>query len=469
MSDRPKISDQPVDAPSLGHSETGNAYLTPDAPTEEGDRGLDETHPDPEPVETGSVPSDTGWRRSLLVRIFERKRPDPDDVLRKTVAPEVAGSTVFTPALDEPSGRERLVTGLKRRLNSLFRSGSSERASSENHAGPADMMEDVAEPAQASGRRSEPHDRRHRLFSFRRKRPRSAGVIGPDKTASSPLESAIAVPSEAGETVPPTRARPTGMSRRSSRRGFPPIQVLIGWIGESAQRDVFEHARGFAQDHMESLETAWIAMAEFRGGTLFEVHEGGNGQAYLPDLIEELSRDPEQVLWVPSGTKLNRVVTLSLVEGRPFSMMLNEADSARVRASGQAPIERTGRMRRMAPRGTVVLVVGASLFTIALGSLGASAYLSAAIDQQPLPALSYNAETLPHGQIVTLSTALREDRWVSRIVFENGAWRAEFETFDDLVLPTDTEEAQRLIDEAVDRDLILQQERDRKIEELRSE
>lgn len=269
-----------------------------------------------------------------------------------------------------------------------------------------------------------------------------------------------------GAVAPPPPPKRAG---RKPKRGFPPIQVLIGWIEESARKDVLENARGFARDHMETLETAWVAMAEFRGGTLFEIHEGGSGQSYLPDLIEELSRDPEQVLWLPSGTKLNRVVTFSLSEGRPFSMMLNEADSARVRESGQAPIERSGKMRRLSPRGNGVLVIGATLFTVAMGGLIASTYLSVSIDQQPLPALSYNPEILPHGQIVSLSAALREDRWVSRIVFENGAWRAEFETFDELVLPENTDEAQRLIEEAVERDAILQQERDRKIEELTAE
>lgn len=269
------------------------------------------------------------------------------------------------------------------------------------------------------------------------------------------------------EVKPGDRGRlPPG---KKSKRGYPPIQVLMGWIDESSRRDVLEHARGFAADHIETLDTAWIAMAEFRGGTLFEIHEGGGGYGYLDNLIEEMSRDPDQVLWVPSGTRLNRVVTFSIVEGRPFTMMLNETDSARVRNSGRPAIERTGRMRRLVPRGTPVMVTGATLFTVSLCALLASAFLSSRLDQQPLPSLSYNPDTLPHGQIISLSNALREDRWVSRILFENGTWRAEFETFEDLVLPEDTTQAQRLIEQATERDTLLQQERDPKIEELRGE
>lgn len=262
------------------------------------------------------------------------------------------------------------------------------------------------------------------------------------------------------------RERPRGATGPDApRRVPPPIHVVIGWIGESRTKDVLEHARAFARDHVEAVDNAWIALAEFSGGTLFEIHEGGGGAAYLPDLIEQISRDPDQVLWVPSGTRLNRAVTFAVVDGRPFSMMLTEAESARVRGSGQAPLERTGRMRRLVPRGTPVLVVGATLFSVTLLALLASALVSSRVNQQPIPSLSYNPDALPHGQIVTLSNALRDDRWVSRIVFENGAWRADFETIDRLDLPSDTGRAQELIDAAIARDALLLEERERKLNE----
>jgi len=333
---------------------------------------------------------------------------------------------------------------------------------------------DMEDPETTEPAPSKPQGPRFRLFGRRKGEPSNeavevAPVSEPEKgMVTPPLADLRAVTAPAR----PSKAsiiRSAGKKKGRDPRGYPPIQVLIGWIGESSRKDVLEHARGFATDHIEALDTAWITMAEFRGGTLFEVHEGGGGAAYLPEIIEELSLDPDQVVWVPSGTKLNRVVTVSIVEDRPFSMMLNEADSARVRTSGQRPIERAGRMRRLRPRGTGVLVAGGTLFAVAFGALATSAFLSSRIDQQPIPSLPYSAETLPHGQIIGLSDALREDRWVSRILFENGSWRAEFETFDELTLPEDTGEAQQLIDEAVERDGILQAERERKVRELGAE
>lgn len=257
------------------------------------------------------------------------------------------------------------------------------------------------------------------------------------------------------------RERPAGQSGY----GHPPIQVIIGWLEETSRRDVIEHAKGFARDHIETLETAWVTTAEFRGGTLFEIHEGGAGAAYLPGLVEAISADPDQVLWVPSGTRLNRVVTFSLVDGRPNSMMLTEEDSARIRNSGQVPVERSGKMRRLLPRGTPVLVTGLTLFAASFCGLLVSAAITIQTDRQPIPSLTYDPNALPHGQIVSLSDALREDRWVSKIEYVNGQWRAEFETFEAPNLPEDTEGAQRMIDQTVEREELLLRELERSLQE----
>lgn len=396
------------------------------------------------PAGAGSRPEDASSRLGPLSRLFRRGRKGP--VGEPPDSSDMADSALIGPEQDMTPR-----SGFGHETDQVPVSDEPPEPQIEPEDGPVQAVTEK--------------DPRKGLFL----RKRTKAALAPDGPGATAPESETPHHVGDGDQVPPGLPETPKRAYRSPKRGFPPIQVLIGWVGESARKDVLEHARGFAEDHIETLETAWIAMAEFRGGTIFEIHEGGSGQAYLPDLIEQLSRDPEQVLWVPSGTKLNRVVTLSLVDGRPFSMMLNEADSARVRGSGQEPIGRSGRMSRLSPRGTAVLAVGATLFAIALGGLSASAYLAASVNQQPLPALSYNPDNLPHGQIITLSNALRDDRWVSKIVFENGTWRADFETFDELTLPEDTGEAQRLIEEAVSREEILQRERDRKIEELGSQ
>jgi hypothetical protein len=244
---------------------------------------------------------------------------------------------------------------------------------------------------------------------------------------------------------PPAPSAKAGRAR--SRRGAPPIQVLIGWIGDSSRKDVIEHAKGFAEDHIETLETAWIALEQFRNGWIFEIHEGGAGLSYLPEVIEELSRDPDQVVWLPSGTGLNRVLTVRISEEQVFATILTEAESALVRKSGQDPLERTGRMRRLVPKGGLALAIGASLASVATITLLGTLQYAMMIDQRPLASRNFNPETLPHSQIVRLSGAIREDRWVSRIVFEEGQWRAEFEEVAAIKLPVEDEGAQKVIDD----------------------
>lgn len=419
--------------------------------------------PGPDLRKTDNITADTvDWVQDLITPVsFESDHP--------VEPPGENNPDTFLPPDPEPGSSPPLTIG--QRLRGMFRLGGQEATPSDlivhnaegnntlkDHLGDPASVEDETKSLSAAPMEALSSGPARSLFGrLRRKDDR----LGPDQRDQTAPDGN----SQAGPVAPAVR-RVSGKRKISDPRGYPPIQVLIGWIGESSRKDVLEHARGFATDHIEALDSAWVTMAELRGGTLFEIHEGGGGSAYLPELIEELSRDPDQVLWVPSGTKLNRVVTVSIVENRPFSMMLNEAESARVRTSGQMPIDRTGRMGRLRPRGTKVLVVGGTLFSIALCALISSAFLSARIDQQPIPSLPYTAGTLPHGQIISLSDALREDRWVSRILFEDGSWRAEFETFDELALPNDTEEAQTLIDEAVKRDEILQSERERKVREF---
>lgn len=249
----------------------------------------------------------------------------------------------------------------------------------------------------------------------------------------------------------------TERKRKAPRRGAPPIQVLIGWIGESSRKDVVEHAKGFAEDHLETLESAWVTLEPFREGWIFEIHEGGAGSAYLPEIIDQLSRDPDQVVWIPSGTALNRVMTVRISEGQVFATILTESESALVRKSGQVPLERTGRMKRLLPKGNLALALGASMAAVATISLIGTFQYSIMIDQQPLPSRSFNAETLPHSQIIRLADGISENRWVSRIIFQDGQWRADFEEVAPVILPVDDAGARSVIQDIYDQEDRIQQ------------
>lgn len=288
-----------------------------------------------------------------------------------------------------------------------------------------------------------------------------------DVTADAALDGDILSPSEGSDRTDQssgtadedmaTKAKPKSRSRFGRRdarkvspdisRGNPPISVVLGYIPDTSRKDAMQHAKGYAEDHLDAIENAWVALQAFRDGFIFELHEAGDGKAYLPEIVENLNTDPEMIVWFPSGSKLNRVVTVEMVNGYPYPTILTEEESTAVRASGQTALGRSGKMERLVKKGEKMLFAGVTLAVVSATALLGSVWYGIGVDQQPVSFRTYNADILPHGQIVTLSEALRDDRWVSRIVFENGQWSAEFEEIDTIILPENNEESQQMTDE----------------------
>lgn len=145
---------------------------------------------------------------------------------------------------------------------------------------------------------------------------------------------------------------------RGASQDFPPLQTIIEWIPDAREKDVIEHARSYIQDHFGSAENAWIAAAEFRDGWFFEIHEGGAGKSHLPDLLRALTEYPDQMVWLPSGSKLNRAITVSIEDGEPVTGILSEKDTRKVWESGAEPVQRSGKMKPALRKGERTLVAG---------------------------------------------------------------------------------------------------------------
>jgi hypothetical protein len=68
----------------------------------------------------------------------------------------------------------------------------------------------------------------------------------------------------------------------------PPVKIVFGFKPVGGFKDV----EAIAKEHCTSKfapEISWYAVAPFAGGHLYECHQGGNGVAYLPEVIRELS------------------------------------------------------------------------------------------------------------------------------------------------------------------------------------
>jgi hypothetical protein len=230
----------------------------------------------------------------------------------------------------------------------------------------------------------------------------------------------------------------------------PPIHVVMGYIPDSTKKDVLQHARGYARDHLDAPDNSYVLIAPYRSGFVFEIQEGGDQQAYLPEILEALNENPDQIVWVPSGSKLNRAISIEIASGDFYANLLTEDESRAVRESGQAPLGRSQKMSPLFPKGGAVFATGLSSALIsALGLLVVSWY-SYQINIQPVPSQSYVADILPHTQIIRLSDAIQEDRWVNRIRFEGGQWRADFEEVQAIVLPDNRDEALKFVAELLE-------------------
>jgi hypothetical protein len=239
-------------------------------------------------------------------------------------------------------------------------------------------------------------------------------------------------------------AMPGGTPTAQRHVGAPPIQVLIGWIAEASKKDVLAHAYGIAEDQLATMLSAWIAITPYRNGYFYEIHEGGVGKAYLPGIIELLNRDPDQIVWLPAGTAINRVMTIGITDNVPYAVILTEAESSLVRQSGQEPIARAGRMRRLVRSGQGVLVFGALLAMLSVGVLGLTLTHARGLAQQPPTLVTYLPDTLPFRQVADLASGLPDDRWLLFVLYENGTWRSETARLDPLVLPVDDSSARMI-------------------------
>jgi hypothetical protein len=250
--------------------------------------------------------------------------------------------------------------------------------------------------------------------------------------------------------APPVSESPARAAKRRDDRSALPIDVIIGYLSSSNRKDVIEHARMYARDNFGGDGNAWLRILAFRDGSFFEVHEGGAGRSYLDEIVAELNEDPERVVWLPAGTRSDRVIAVGISERRPYGVVLSERESIKVRSSGVPPVARIGTMQRLSTRGRGLILAGAILGVAGLAVLATGISLTAMRGGMlPLQA-NIDPSSLPHSQIIRVSEGILPERFVSRVFFQDGQWRAEFQDLPLLDLPVDNDGALQRIEEIIE-------------------
>ena len=93
-----------------------------------------------------------------------------------------------------------------------------------------------------------------------------------------------------------------------------PIRILMGYLPEVTERDARDYALGVAEKHFEQPAIAHFDAFKYENGYAYEVHEGGEGYAYLPEIIRHFQeqgayREGEKVeVLLRTGTRMVKVI-----------------------------------------------------------------------------------------------------------------------------------------------------------------
>jgi len=118
------------------------------------------------------------------------------------------------------------------------------------------------------------------------KLPDTADKSSREAPAVQAVDSPVAEPASTGKGK--RRGFSFGRSARETEKrkvSAVPIRILMGYLPEITERDARDYALGVAEKHFEQPAIAHFDAFKYENGYAYEVHEGGEGFAYLPEII----------------------------------------------------------------------------------------------------------------------------------------------------------------------------------------
>lgn len=76
------------------------------------------------------------------------------------------------------------------------------------------------------------------------------------------------------------------ITKKTDVQGNLPIRVVLGYLPEVSVKDAREYAQGVAKNHFEQLSLTYVGAFKCDKGYVYEAHEGGNGKAFTPEILE---------------------------------------------------------------------------------------------------------------------------------------------------------------------------------------
>ena len=217
----------------------------------------------------------------------------------------------------------------------------------------------------------------------------------------------------------------TILGLESSYRGSVPVKIMMGYLPDVLERDAMEYAMGVADRNCEQSSITYFDVFKYDGGYVYEIHEGGRGKAYTPEILKlfEESGDFDNLkpVKVHIHTAMRTVEVEKLRKGL-VAVWLPESK----RMDTTPGLEPTHDLIPATNQRTGFLVISASFFIVSFLSM----IVSAITQYQPYePAQEVKQQELDYSKSVSgqwgrISDAVQMGKIVKAVKYEGGVWRA---------------------------------------------
>ena len=177
-----------------------------------------------------------------------------------------------------------------------------------------------------------------------------------------------------------------------------PIQVFMGYLPEVSARDALEYAMGMADKYVTQEGLTFYMATPFGNGHIYELHEGGSGKAFGPEIVKTFqeagpfSVETPQVLHIRTALK-----TLEVTREREGLSVVLLPDETELGGDARWVTPRKA-MRPGIPRRTGMLYAGIGMLvsgTLAAVLTGAYFRLQGYAEPPAQPVVNISSDVLP--------------------------------------------------------------------------
>jgi len=190
--------------------------------------------------------------------------------------------------------------------------------------------------------------------------------------------------------------------------------------GTFKKSEAIAYAKGFIDNNLASPSSSYIYAAPYSEGFAVEIHDGGDGKAYLPNVLEILNEDPLACVCVKNR---RRVLEIKRQKKEAItSVLLPEGiESLEENVVYAKP---SVKMRPYSYNGVSMVLIGSSIAVLGFIFLLLTALTSLFVQNRPVKVLEVTKTSeLPVQQWTNLMKNYDYEQYVEKLTYEKGRWK----------------------------------------------